>query len=136
MLKNLQPEDLIQYGLIPEMVGRLPVTAVLNELDIETMVSILTQPRNALAKQYQKMFAIEGVELSITPDALREIARNALDRRSGARGLRAILEETLLDVMYELPEDKTLKKCIVDLNTIQKKSPPILIRESKLEESA
>ena len=136
ILKYLQPEDLIQYGLIPELVGRLPIIAILEDLDAKALVNILTAPKNALAKQYQKMFGIEGVELTFTEEALTEIARQALSRGSGARGLRAILEETLMDVMYELPEDKTLRKCLVDLSVIQKKRPPILLRENELKESA
>lgn len=136
ILKNLQPEDLIQFGLIPELVGRLPVSAVLEELDEHSLISILTRPKNALVKQYQKMFAIEGVELIFTEDALIETARSSIRRGSGARGLRAILEEVLLDVMYELPEEKSLRKCIVDLEAIQKKHPPLLIRENKLKQSA
>lgn len=136
ILKNLQPEDLIKFGLIPELVGRLPVVAVLENLDEKALIDILTQPKNALVKQYKKMFAIEGVELIFSEDALAETARQALKRGSGARGLRAILEEVLLDVMYELPEDKTLKKCIVDLETIQGKHPPVLIRANRLKQSA
>ena len=136
ILKHIQPEDLIQFGLIPELVGRLPIIAVLEDLNEGALVRILTEPRNALAKQYQKMFAIEGVDLSFEPAALAEIAHQALSRGSGARGLRAILEEILIDVMYELPEDKALRKCIVDLNVVQKKKPPILIHENELKESA
>ena len=135
-LKYLQPEDLIAYGLIPELVGRLPIIAILEDLDEKALISILKFPKNALVKQYQKMFAIEGVELAFTDDALVETARQALERGSGARGLRAILEEVLIDVMYDLPEDKTLRKCIVDLNAIQKKRPPILVREDEMKESA
>lgn len=136
ILKKVQPEDLIQFGLIPELVGRLPVVAVLEDLEENSLIDILTQPRNALVKQYQKMFAIEGVELVFTPDALKETARCTIQRGSGARGLRALLEEVLLDVMYDLPEDKTLRKCIVDIHAIQKKSSPILIRENEFKKSA
>ncbi len=136
ILKHLQPEDLISFGLIPELVGRLPIIAILEDLDGKALVNILTFPKNALVKQYQKMFAIEGVELNFTEDALAEIAHRALSRGSGARGLRAILEEILIDVMYDLPEDKTLKKCIVDLSVVQKKRSPILIHENELKESA
>jgi len=136
LLKHLHPEDLIHFGLIPELVGRLPIIAVLEDLDENSLINILTQPKNALVKQYQKMFSIEGVELEFAEDALAEMARSAIHRGSGARGLRAIIEEILLDVMYELPEDKNLRKCIVDLNVAQKKRPPILVHENELKESA
>ncbi|OGR87540.1 MAG: ATP-dependent protease ATP-binding subunit ClpX [Elusimicrobia bacterium RIFCSPLOWO2_01_FULL_60_11] len=136
ILKHVQPEDLISFGLIPELVGRLPIIAVLEDLDEKALIDILTRPKNALSKQYQKMFSIEGVELHFSDDALREVARMALSRGSGARGLRAILEETLIDVMYDLPEDKTLRRCLVDLSVIQKKRPPILVHENELKESA
>jgi ATP-dependent Clp protease ATP-binding subunit ClpX len=136
ILKHVQPEDLIAYGLIPELIGRLPIIAVLEDLDETALIHILTRPKNALSKQYQKMFSIEGVDLHFTEDALEEVARMALFRGSGARGLRAILEETLIDVMYDLPEDKTLRRCIVNLSVIQKSQPPILIRENELKKSA
>ncbi|OGR94252.1 MAG: ATP-dependent protease ATP-binding subunit ClpX [Elusimicrobia bacterium RIFCSPLOWO2_01_FULL_64_13] len=136
VLKHAQPEDLIQFGLIPELVGRLPIMAVLEDLDQDALIDILTRPKNALVKQYQKMFAIEGVELNFTDEALAEIAFSSVRRGSGARGLRAIIEDVLMDIMYDLPEDKTLKKCIVDLDAIRKIRPPILIREDRLKESA
>ncbi|MBI2119447.1 MAG: ATP-dependent Clp protease ATP-binding subunit ClpX [Elusimicrobia bacterium] len=136
LLKHLQPEDLIRYGLIPELVGRLPAIAALEDLDEEALINVLTQPKNAIVKQYKKMFAIEGVELIFTPEALREVANVSLTRGSGARGLRSTLEEILLDVMYDLPEDKTLKQCVIDLPSVQKKRSPLLIREKELKESA
>jgi ATP-dependent Clp protease ATP-binding subunit ClpX len=136
LLQHLQPEDLIQFGLIPEFVGRLPVIATLQDLDEKALVSVLTKPKNALVKQYQKMFAIEGVELVFTEQALMETARSAMKRGSGARGLRSIIEETLLDVMYELPDNKTLRRCIVDLDAILKNRPPLLLHEKELRESA
>ncbi|MBI2916229.1 MAG: ATP-dependent Clp protease ATP-binding subunit ClpX [Elusimicrobia bacterium] len=136
LLKSLQPEDLIRHGLIPELVGRLPVIAVLEDLDEKALVDILIRPKNALIKQYRKMFAIEGVELIFTEEAIQEIAHSSLRRGSGARGLRSILEKALLDVMYDLPEDKSLRRCIVDLNAVLGERPPILIRENELKESA
>jgi ATP-dependent Clp protease ATP-binding subunit ClpX len=136
MVQQMQPEDLIRFGLIPELIGRLPVVATLEELDEKALVSVLVKPKNALIKQYQKMFAIEGVELIFTQEALEEAARLSIRRGSGARGLRSILEETLLDVMYVLPEDKTLRQCIVDLPAIQKKRAPVLVHEKELKESA
>ena len=132
----MQPEDLIHFGLIPEFIGRLPVIATLEHLDENALVNILTEPKNALVKQYQKIFAIEGVELEFSSDALQEVARLALKRASGARGLRSILEETLLDVMYLLPNEKTLRKCIVELSTIREKNPPVLIYDKDLKQSA
>ena len=103
LLRQAEPEDLIKFGLIPEFVGRLPVVATLDELDEAALIQILVEPKNALIKQYQKMFRMEGVELEIREAALRAIARKALARKTGARGLRSILEQTLLDVMYDLP---------------------------------
>ena len=135
-LTHLQPEDLIRFGLIPEFIGRLPVAATLDQLDETSLVNILTQPKNALVKQYQKMFSMEGVELTFNQDALIQVARSAIQRGSGARGLRSILEEVLLEVMYELPSDKTIRKCIVDLESILKQHPPKLIHQKELKESA
>src|SRR5690606_14153030 len=109
LLSELEPEDLIKFGLIPEFVGRLPVIATLRELDEAALICILTEPRNALVKQYQKLFELEGVSLEIRPDALRAIARKAMERKTGARGLRSILENALLDTMYELPSMKNVK---------------------------
>ena len=126
VLAMVQPEDLIRYGLIPEFVGRLPVVTTLEQLTRRDLVSILTQPKNALVKQYQKMFALEGVQLDFTPEALDEIAAKALKRGSGARGLRAILEDLLMDTMYDLPDQKDLHRCIVDLQVVHKEKPPRL----------
>jgi ATP-dependent Clp protease ATP-binding subunit ClpX len=126
VLKHVQPQDLIRDGLIPELVGRLPITATLDDLDESSLVQILTQPKNALVKQFSKMFSLEGVELSIAPEALHAVASLALKRGSGARGLRAILEDVLLDVMYELPDQQNLERVIVDENVVRKVYPPIL----------
>ncbi|HVO33329.1 MAG TPA: ATP-dependent Clp protease ATP-binding subunit ClpX [Elusimicrobiota bacterium] len=126
VLKHVQPQDLIRAGMIPELVGRLPITATLEDLDEETLVRILTTPKNALVKQFKKMFSLEGVELTITPEALHAVAQLALKRGSGARGLRAILEDVLLDVMYELPEQQNLERCVVDESVVRKASIPIL----------
>jgi ATP-dependent Clp protease ATP-binding subunit ClpX len=134
MLSYIQPEDLIKYGIIPEFIGRLPVVATLQQLSQANLVQILTEPRNALVKQYQKMFALEGVLLEFTEDALYEIAGQALKRTSGARGLRAILEALLLDTMFDLPEQKDLEKVVVDLRSVKKEYPPKLIY--KMKESA
>jgi ATP-dependent Clp protease ATP-binding subunit ClpX len=126
VLKHVQPQDLIRDGLIPELVGRLPIVATLDDLDDAALVQILTQPKNALVKQFSKMFQLEGVELSIAPEALKAIAQLALKRGSGARGLRAILEDVLLDLMYELPDQQNLERVIIDENVIRKVYPPIL----------
>jgi ATP-dependent Clp protease ATP-binding subunit ClpX len=126
ILKHVQPQDLIRAGLIPELVGRLPIVATLDDLDEDTLVQILTVPRNALVKQFQKMFSLEGVELSVTPEALRAVSQLALRRGSGARGLRAILEDLLLDVMYEIPDQQNLERCVIDENVVRRIYPPIL----------
>jgi ATP-dependent Clp protease ATP-binding subunit ClpX len=127
VLRDVQPEDLIKYGLIPEFVGRLPVVATLEELDEAALILILTQPKNALLKQYQKMFSMEGVELEVREGALRAVARRALERKTGARGLRSILEHTLLNTMFDLPSLENVVKVAVDENTITADAPPLLI---------
>jgi ATP-dependent Clp protease ATP-binding subunit ClpX len=131
IVSHVQPEDLIRFGMIPEFVGRLPIIATLNELTQDNLIQILTEPKNSLVKQYRKMFALEGVELEFTHDALKEIAAQSLARGSGARGLRAILENILLDTMYELPEQKGLERCIVDVAVVKKKSKPKLVYRFK-----
>ena len=127
LLRDVQPEDLIKYGLIPEFVGRLPVVATLSELDEAALMEILTQPKNALLKQFQKMFSMEGVELEVRDAALRAIARKALERKTGARGLRSILEHTLLNPMFDLPSLENVVKVAVDEGTILSDAPPLLI---------
>ena len=127
LLRDVQPEDLIKFGLIPEFVGRLPVVATLEELDEAALIEILTQPKNALLKQFQKMFAMEGVELEVRDAALRAIAHKALERKTGARGLRSILEQTLLDTMFDLPSLDNVIKVVVDEGSITADSRPILI---------
>ena len=128
-----EPEDLIKFGLIPEFIGRLPVMAVLDELHEDSLVRILTEPRNALTKQYCKLFEYEGVELDFRDSALHEIAKKALVRKSGARGLRSILEHALLDLMYQLPSLKNLNKVVVDENVIKEESEPYFIYETETE---
>jgi ATP-dependent Clp protease ATP-binding subunit ClpX len=127
VLRDCQPEDLIKFGLIPEFVGRLPVVATLAELDEAALIEILTQPKNALLKQFQKMFSMEGVELEVRDAALRAIARKALERKTGARGLRSILEHTLLNTMFDLPSLENVIKVAVDEGTITSDAPPLLI---------
>jgi ATP-dependent Clp protease ATP-binding subunit ClpX len=133
ILAQVQPEDLIQYGLIPEFVGRLPVVATLDELSEEALVRILTEPRNALTKQYAKLFEMEGVELKFTDEALTAVAKLALERNSGARGLRSILEAAMLDIMYELPSLKNVAECVVGEEVITKHEQPLLLFSNQAE---
>ena len=132
-LAKCQPEDLLKFGLIPEFVGRLPVVATLNELDEESLVRILKEPRNALVKQYQKLFEFEEVKLKFTEGALVAVAHDALQRKSGARGLRAILESAMLDIMYELPSLKNVRECVVSEEVVLNHEQPILLYEKQAE---
>ena len=125
--RQVEPEDLIKFGLIPELIGRLPVVATLQELDEEALIRILVEPKNALVKQYQKLFSMEGVELEIRPTALHAVARKAIKRKTGARGLRSILEASLLDIMYDLPTLTGVEKIVVDESTIEEGGKPLLI---------
>lgn len=126
-LSKVEPEDLIRYGLIPEFVGRLPVVASLDELNLDALMQILTEPKNALVKQYKKLFAMENAELEINQEALKVVAQKALDRKTGARGLRSILEKALLETMYELPSMQNVEKVIVDEKIIKGESKPMII---------
>ena len=128
-LSHMRPEDLVKYGLIPELVGRLPVMLTLDSLDEEAMVRILTEPRNALVKQYQRLFELDHVELRFTEDALRAIARLAIERKTGARGLRAIIESALLDTMFELPGESDVRSCTVTREVITQGDQPEIMRE-------
>jgi ATP-dependent Clp protease ATP-binding subunit ClpX len=127
LLEEVQPEDLLKFGLIPEFVGRLPVIGAVSSLDREALVSILVEPKNALVKQYQKIFEFEDVELSFADEALGAIADQALLRGTGARGLRAILEEVLLNLMYELPSRSDVGRCVIDRDTVLEKVNPTLV---------
>ena len=124
---DVEPEDLIKYGLIPEFVGRLPVVATLDELDEAALVSILLEPKNALSKQYRKLFDMEGVELEFRTDALKAVAKKAMQRKTGARGLRTILENVLLETMYELPSLRNVQKVVVDEAVILGESKPYVV---------
>jgi ATP-dependent Clp protease ATP-binding subunit ClpX len=130
-IQDLEPEDLVQYGLIPEFVGRLPVIATLEELDVPALVQILTEPKNALTKQYRKMFDMEGVEIDFRDDGLRAVAERAMERKTGARGLRSILENVLLDSMYNIPSQADVAKIVVDESVIKGESEPLLVYESQ-----
>ena len=125
--RDIEPEDLIKFGLIPELVGRLPVIASLAELSEEALVEILTAPKNAVVKQYAKLLSMEGAELEVRPAALKAIARKALERKTGARGLRSILENALIDTMFELPGMSNVEKVVVDESTIDENKPPLLV---------
>lgn len=127
VLSKVLPEDLLSYGLIPEFIGRIPVIATLDPLDEEALVQILTEPKNALTKQYQKMLELDGVELEFQDEALREIAKKALELKTGARGLRSIVEKIMLDVMYEIPSRDDIAKCIITKESVTKMEDPILI---------
>ncbi|MCC6503885.1 MAG: ATP-dependent Clp protease ATP-binding subunit ClpX, partial [Aquimonas sp.] len=130
LLADVEPEDLIKFGLIPEFVGRLPVVATLEELDEAALVRILTEPKNAITKQFRRLFELEGVDLEFRPDALSAVARKALTRKTGARGLRTILEQVLLDTMYDLPSIDGVSKVVVDDSVINDKSAPYLVYDS------
>jgi ATP-dependent Clp protease ATP-binding subunit ClpX len=133
ILDQVQPEDLLRYGFIPEFVGRLPVAATLDELSEDALVDILAKPKNALMKQYQKLFEFENVKLKFTDGAIRAIARQAIKRKSGARGLRSILENVMLDVMYEIPSQSNIKECIISEEVIFNKESPIILYEKEAE---
>jgi ATP-dependent Clp protease ATP-binding subunit ClpX len=130
LYQQVEPEDLVKYGLIPEFVGRLPMIATLDALDEEALVRILVEPKNALVKQFQKMFALEGVQLQFTDEALQAVAQEAIKRKTGARGLRAIMEQLLLDLMYDLPSMKDVEKIVIDEAVVAGKKQPVLVYKS------
>jgi len=127
ILLQAQPEDLLRFGLIPEFIGRLPVTVALDELSKEALIRIITEPKNALSKQYTKLLEMDGVELVIEEEAIERIAEKALERKTGARGLRSIFEEVMTDIMYEIPSRNDVVKCIITKDTIDKVSKPVLV---------
>jgi len=129
LINKVQPEDLIKYGLIPEFVGRLPVTSTLKELDEEALIKILVEPKNALTKQFKLLFEMEGVELDIREEALHEIAKRAIERKTGARGLRSILEKTLMETMYQIPSQSLLQKVVVDRSVVRGETEPLMVFE-------
>jgi len=130
-LKSVEPEDLLKFGLIPEFVGRLPVIATLEDLDVPALVTILTEPKNALVKQYQKLFDMEDVKLGFTDDALVQVAKKAIDRKTGARGLRSILEGILLDTMFDLPGMDSVDEVMIDKDVIEGRKEPIRVYGKK-----
>ena len=131
-LAMVQPEDLLKFGLIPEFIGRLPVVASLGELSLDALVRILTEPKNALVKQYQKLFEFEGVKLKFAKEALEGVSKQALERKSGARGLRAILEKVMLDIMYDLPSSSGVSECVIGEEVILNNEPPLLLYENQI----
>ena len=133
---KVEPQDFIKYGLIPEFVGRLPIVTSVDELDIEALIEVLTKPKNALTKQFQKVLKLDNVELSFTAGALEAIAELAMDRKTGARGLRSILEDTLLDIMYEIPSRDDIKKIIINKETVTDKLPPKMVIEQEEDSSS
>ena len=128
----VQPEDLVKFGLIPEFIGRIPILATLNELSLEALVRILTEPKNALIKQYKKLFELEGVELKFTDEVLLAVAEDAIKRKSGARGLRATLESLMLDIMYDIPSTSGVRECVIGEDVIKKGDPPLLLYENQV----
>ena len=135
VFQDLEPEDLLKFGLIPEFVGRLPVLATLEDLDEDALVTILTKPKNALVKQYQRLFELEDTELSFTDDALQAIAKRAIERKTGARGLRSILEDILLDTMFELPSMNSVTKVVVNEEAVTADAGPLMIHADEKEEA-
>jgi len=131
-LAMVQPEDLLKFGLIPEFIGRLPVIACLGELSLDALVRILTEPKNALVKQYQKLFEFEGVKLEFSTEALEGVAKGAFERKSGARGLRAILEKVMLDIMYDLPSRSGVSECVIGEEVVRNSEPPLLLYENQI----
>jgi ATP-dependent Clp protease ATP-binding subunit ClpX len=136
VFRQIEPEDLVKFGLIPELVGRLPVIATLGELTEDAMVQILTEPKNALVKQYQKLFGMDGVELEVRSSALTAIARKALKRKTGARGLRSIIEQSLMDTMFDLPTLDGVAKVVIDEHTIDDNTKPLLVYREQAKASA
>ena len=133
LVRQVRPEDLIQFGLIPEFVGRLPVTTTLTQLDEDALIRILTEPKNALSKQFKRLFDMEGVELDIREEALSEIAKKAIERKTGARGLRSILEDILMETMYKMPSEDSLQKVVLDATVVRGESEPLLVYEKSKE---
>ena len=131
LFHEVVPQDLVKFGLIPEFVGRVPISVSLNGLDREALIRILKEPRNALIKQYQKLFAMDGVELSFAEDAITDIADKALERKTGARGLRSIMESVMMDTMYNIPSDETIEECIITKDAVEGNSEPLIIRKGE-----
>ena len=134
-MKGLEPEDLLKYGLIPEFIGRLPITATLEDLDESSLMKILKEPKNSLTKQYQELFKLEGVKLTFKESALKEISSKAIAKKTGARGLRSIIENILLKTMFDLPSQENIEEIIVDINAAKGISQPIVIHSKKTDKT-
>ena len=131
LLDHIQPEDLLKYGLIPELIGRIPIVAPLQDLDEEALKSILTDPKNAILKQYKKLLLMEGVELEFDPFSIDVIAKKAIERKTGARALRSIVENFMLDIMYEIPNKKDIRKCIITKDVVENGAEPLFLMTDK-----
>ena len=131
LLSQVQPEDLVKFGLIPEFVGRVPITVSLEGLDEDALIRILKEPKNAIIKQYQKLFDLDGVELSFEEDAIAEVAHQAYAKKTGARGLRAILERIMTDVMFDIPSDETIEKCVITKDAVLGNSKPLVVHSNQ-----
>jgi ATP-dependent Clp protease ATP-binding subunit ClpX len=131
ILSGVEPEDLLKFGLIPEFIGRLPILASLDDLDEKALIEILTVPKNSLVKQYKKIYSLEDVKLTFTKDALKEIAKKAISRKTGARGLRSIMEEILLDSMYEIPSEENINEVVINSDVVKSKCKPIVAYSKK-----
>jgi len=134
-LEKIQPEDLLKYGLIPEFVGRFSAVATLKELDIEALIKVMTEPKNALVKQYKKLFDFEDIKLKFTDGAVKAIAEKAVERKTGARGLRAVMEETMLDIMFELPSQKEVEEVVINEEVVAKGEKPMMVYAKKKQAS-
>ena len=134
-MKKLEPEDLLKYGLIPEFIGRLPIIATLDDLDEKSLIKILKEPKNSLIKQYQELFKLEGAKLSFKDNAVKEIAVKAISKKTGARGLRSILENILLKTMYDLPSQDNVEEVIIDSNTVKGQSQPIIVHSQNTDKN-
>ena len=130
-LKSLEPEDLTRFGLIPELVGRLPITVTLDALDEEALMNILTKPRNALCRQYIKLMGMDDIELEFTDGAVKAIAEQAIARKTGARGLRAVIENVMMDVMFDIPSDETIVSCVITRDSVEGSAPPKIVHGEK-----
>ena len=134
-LEKIQPEDLLKYGLSPEFVGRFSAVATLKELDIEALIKVMTEPKNSLVKQYKKLFEFENIKLKFTENAIRAIAEKAFDRKTGARGLRAVMEETMLDMMYELPSQEDIEEVVINKEVVANGEKPMIVYDKKKQAS-
>ncbi|HBL83063.1 MAG TPA: ATP-dependent Clp protease ATP-binding subunit ClpX, partial [Clostridiales bacterium] len=132
VLAKIEPQDLLKFGIIPELIGRLPVVASLDMLDKKSLVRIIKEPKNAILKQYKKLFEIDGITLNMEEDAIEAIAQKALDRKTGARGLRSIIEEAMLDIMYELPSEEDVESCTITKECVTEHKPPVVSRKQAL----